>query len=124
MTRSDRRRGRGKDPDEQSKSPIYGVVTIDPDTIRGHPSITLANNPEAWRKIFDQAVQFVTKFLAVHDPFEIVARTSCQVLFTLGTKQEYISQGNVKAAVNLSPSELEHDPKSLNQKEVFTHAGL
>jgi hypothetical protein len=99
-------RGGRKEPDQQAKSPIYGVASIDPETIRDHPAIALAKSPEDWHQIFNQAVQFVTKFLAVHDPFEIVAKTSCQVLVTLRRKKEYISQGDVKAAVGLSPSEL------------------
>jgi hypothetical protein len=74
--------------------------------MRGHPSIALANNAKDWREIYDGAVRSVTKFLAIHDPFEIVANTSCQVLLALGTKKEHISQGDVKAAVAVSPSEL------------------
>jgi hypothetical protein len=74
--------------------------------MRGHPSNALADDPEEWRQIFDQAVQFVTRFLAIHDPFEIAARTSCQVLLALSTKKKYILQGDVKAAMALSPSEL------------------
>jgi hypothetical protein len=74
--------------------------------MRDHPSVALAKNPKEWRLIFQQAIQFLTKFLAAHDPFEIAAKTSCQVLVALHAKKEYISQGNVKAAVGLSPSEL------------------
>jgi hypothetical protein len=85
---------------------IYGVGTIDPETIRDHPSISLAAKPEEWQQIFNQAVQFLKKFLLTHDPFEIAAKTSCQVLVTLGAKKQLISEGNVKAAVSLSPSEI------------------
>jgi hypothetical protein len=99
-------RGDRKDPDEQARSPIYGVASIDPRTLRDHPANALAKIPEDWHHIFNQAVQFVTKFLAAHDPFEIVAKTSCQVLATLHVKKEYISRGDVKTAVSLSPSEL------------------
>jgi hypothetical protein len=80
-------RGNGKEPDKHSENPIYGVGTIDPDTMRGHPSIALAKNAEEWREIYDRAVRFVTGSLAIHDPFEIVANTSCQVLLALGTKE-------------------------------------
>ena len=90
---------------DPTSSVIYGADTIDLRTL-DHPLVGLANTPQGWRAVFERSLDFMRMFLRTHDPFEILAKTSCQVLSNLALKEKYLSKGDVKSAVILAPSEL------------------
>jgi hypothetical protein len=77
---------------------IYGVRTLELEQLE-HPFENLADSPEEWRAIFEATLQSISRFLASHDPFEILAKASSQLLANSFAKKEQIAVGNIVGAV-------------------------
>jgi hypothetical protein len=78
---------------------IYGVDIVDQEKLR-HPLSDLADSPEGWRAVFEEALHSITKFLAARDPFEILAKTSSQLRANVAAKKERLLAADVSGAVN------------------------
>lgn len=73
---------------------IYGVGTVDLEQLE-HPFEGIASTAEDWRVVFEESMQSISRFLAAHDPIEILAKTSCQLLINTAAKKEQIAAGNI-----------------------------
>lgn len=62
-----------RDSESGPMTVIPGVDIVEPDTVR-HPLAHLAETPEGWRRIFNEALRSVRLFLSVHDPIGTLAK--------------------------------------------------
>src|SRR5437667_9877418 len=73
---------------------IYGLQTVSSDSLE-HPFESLANSPDQWRAIFQETVSSISRFLAAHDPIEVLSKTSTQQLMNSYARKEQIAAGDI-----------------------------
>ena len=88
---------------------IYGVDVIDPDKLT-HPFSELAHTPDGWRVIFNGSLDAITRFLAAHDPFEVLAKCVHQVMVNAAYREDnprWGAEGRYEPYELIEPAELE-----------------
>lgn len=81
---------------------IYGVDVFDQDELLSRLPNLAADTPDECRQIFHTSQKALANFLAIHDPFEIVAKSTSQALAHQLSKRKHLEAGNVKEAIDQS----------------------
>ena len=87
---------------------MYGFDQVDLETLK-HPFAALAHTHEEWRSVFVNSLGSISRFLAAHDGFEVLAKCVNQVIANTAFKEENPRwvEGNYEPFILIEPAELE-----------------